>query len=961
MMGLTSVLAEAGVLYTDAEGKLQGLDRLPAIVLASNGILDASVRERLTQAISFIVENEGVRDELVKAWLGKTVRDLSYLSGVREGFGTQAVYRPGKGGAIVLCGGSKETRERVMELTTGKESVRFIDGKEETQEREWRKAYTNLMTNVVGLLLSVDKRKGSLRLNIPVGRILSRMKPAKDVTFTEVEGAYDWCERLGKAFFEVARRKGMFSHFATWEEFNNKIFLEPLKNPVDFYSHVPSSLQVVANQARAGILPDGIPPNEAAILEPLIAEAQQLDLSTEVASLKEAGKLIEENIAMIKEVYRSPQITEASPHTIRRVFNQTGEIAYIVFNPANIGLSREQVVPFTTKSPDVSCGSDECIVPMTAEVFSYGPEHIPGDVAFITNGAGFTLEVLDRCVEAGVRLGFISDLRLDFVEGKYYLAMKMALAANPNIDTIALNVFSTLGTGADIARAIERIAKERSDLKLIVKMQAREQEQGIEILQRLKKAGTQIIFSEGGDDLSPAEVRPLTLDQMIRSLRGLDGVEVDRTYGLYKELTQDELLKILSFALDSRVRHLLLPTGITTDNQRELDQLVRNGMFVPEAVFGQEFIPVRGKETLTGKPVVVITGYGATARLQAKLMRRTGTEVVLLHPQVKTKIKAEELLQLSKLGISVYANAEDLNADLETHYPSKVDVIGLCYEPYSPEIGDGGGYSERIEEAVESLVKLKTVYGLSVLSVLIPTEMVPTVVTKNILAKCKTAGIWLIGPNSPGMSRTSVKYPSSHLKVGQIPAQCILPGEAAAAAGIGGTMLFETLAGLKEQNIGTSWAISLGGDRTRGLSARDAALIAERDQNVKYIVYIGEPGGFAAQELAEVMKAGHITKSVIVKLIGSRLPNDCYIGHAGAVTHGYDFERTGVKIEALQDAGAIVVYTAGQMAQVIEFIREHPQYDQIDIASSQFQTARQVMTSFATAQDAIIKEITGRN
>lgn len=669
MIGLTSALAETGVLHTDAEGKLQGLDRLPAIVLASNGILDASVRERLTQTISSIVENEGVRDELVKAWLGKTVRGLSYLSGEREGFGTQAVYKPGKSGAVVLCGGSKEARERVIELTTGKESVRFINGKEETQEKEWRKAYTNLMTNVVGLLLSVDKRRSLLQLNLPVGRILTRLYPANGAAYIEAEGAFEWCERLGKAFFEVARRKGMFSHFATWEEFNQEIFLKPLKNPIDFYTHIPSSLQVAANQARAGILPDGIPPNETAILDPLTIEAQQLGLSTEAASLEEAKHLIKENIAMIKEVYRKPQITEASPHTIRRVFNQTGEIAYIVFNPANIGLSWEQVAPFTAKSPDVSCGSDECIIPMTAEVFSYGPEHIPGNVAFITNGVGFTLEALDRCVEAGVRLGFISDLRLDFVEDKYYLAIKMTFAANPNIDTIALNVFSTLGTGADIARAIERIAQERPDLRFVIKMQAREQEQGIEILQRLKKAGTQIIFSEGGDDLSPAEIIPLTLDQMIRSLRGLDGVEVDKTYGLYKELTQDELLKILSFALDSRVRHLFLPTGLTADNQRELDQLARNGMLVPEAVFGQEFIPVRGKETLTGKPVVVIAGYGKTARLQARLMRQTGTEVILLHPQVKTKIKAEELLQLSKLGISVYANAEDLKADLETHTP----------------------------------------------------------------------------------------------------------------------------------------------------------------------------------------------------------------------------------------------------------------------------------------------------
>ncbi|MBI3955002.1 hypothetical protein HY338_01045 [Candidatus Gottesmanbacteria bacterium] len=960
LVDLTYAFADDCVLHVTSEGELCGLDRLPAIVLASNGILDESVRERVGQVMLSIATDEQTGEALASAWLEKIVRGLSYVSAERSGFGLAATYKPSTVGVVTLTGGEQETRERIIKLTKERGGIRFLDRGSETVEYEWRKAYTNLMTNVLALTLCFDHRKGTPRLNIPVGRILQRMKPANSATYTELEGERELFEHLGKAFYAIAKNKGLFRDFETWQDFNQKVFLDPIKDPQSFYTHVPSSLQMVANQVRIGKLADGIPPNEEQIIAALITETQggNEELNEAQETLEASAEMIKRNIASIKEVYRRPQVVELTEGTIRRIFNQTGEIGYIAFQPEKIGLTDRQAKPYVTRATDID-KTGEFVIPMTAEVFAYGPEKIPGNIALITNGAGFTLEALDRCVEAGVRLGFISDLRLQFEEGKYYLAMKMALAANPAIDTIAIDVLTTLGTSADVARAVKRISSENTGLKFVIKLEGREQIEGIEILQDLRKKGVDIIFTNTREILPSSQVQPLTLDQMIRVLRMRDGMELDGNYSMFENFHEDKLDLVLKHALAQRLRHLLIPTALSEDKARELDSLRQKNMLSHEAIFGREFVPCRGKEALTGKPVVVIAGYGDTARLQARLMREARTEVILLHPQINEKVTPGELEELRSYGIRTYSKKDELKTDLDISYPDGVDCIGICYEPYKPEIGDGGIYIERVEKAVDLLIELKTNAGLQVRSILIPTEMVPTAGAKNILAKCKQAGIWFIGPNSPGMSRVIREYPGAHLKVAQIPPQCILAGDIA-VVGVGGTMLFETLSELKREGQGITWAISLGGDRTRGISARDAALIAENDPKTKYFIYQGEPGGFAAQELAEVMQAGLISKPVIVKEIGHSMPDNCYIGHAGAVTHGSNYERTDVKIGILRQAGAIIVHTPEQMAQVMTFIEMHPNFGRIDTRSNTFLAAQKVMSNLASTQNSVIDGLTDK-
>lgn len=882
------------------------------------------------------------------------------MSGERQGFGPDAIYTPSSGGAVILCGGSYEARQRVIDITYDKR-VRFIDRGENPKEYEWHKAYTCLMTNVVGLMLCFDKRRDRPRLDIPNGRILNRMKAVAGVTYIPLENAEEYCNLLGRAFFATAQAKGLFTTYETWENFHQERFLDPIKNPEEFYAHIPSALQKVANQIQARVLPDGVPGDEEQILSALLKESEEANCTQHAESLRRAERVITENIRSIKDAYRKPQVGLAKDHTIRRVFNQTGEVSYIVTKPESLGMTSEQVHPYIAKAADVGCLEGECIIPMTAEIFTYGPEKIAGNVAFITNGAGFTLEALDRCVAAGVRLGFVSDLRLGFSEGKYYLAMKMAMAVNPSINTIAIDVFTTLGTSADVALAVERIARERPDMKFVVKVEGREQEQGIDILLGLKQKGVQIIFTHSGESSSPSEIQPLTLDQMVRDLRGFDGIVVDTAYERYEPFKEDKLVDMMRSALETRVRHLLSPSALSDETRREIEMLAEKGALTVESIFGREFRPTRGKEKLIGKPVVVIAGYGETSRIQARLMRKAGTEVVLLHPQIRTKVNSTELTELHELGISTFESPDRFKTELVEVYPEGIDVIGLCYEPYKPEVGNGSVYSERIEKAVDSIVRLKTEFGLSVISIVVPTEMVPTDGTKAILARCKEAGIWFIGPNSPGMSRA---YPGleSHTKVAQIPAQCIMSGDIA-IAGVGGTMLFETLNELKQRGRGITWAISLGGDITRGLSARDAVLVAEGDPSANYFVYIGEPGGFAAQELAEVMRAGLTAKPVLVKLIGSSLPVNSYPGHAGAIDHGQEHEKIAMKIEELTRAGAIIVYTSEQMAQVIRYIEAHPGYGRIDRTTHRFREAMGVVNSLFSIQNVttsgLCRDITG--
>ncbi len=933
------------------------VQQLPIFILVANGIYNQSLIDATAKKLK-----KKVGEESTRLAMEHIVRGTAYVSAKREGEYADADYRTESHGAVVLTGGATWARERAVRYNQNS-TVTFIDGKEDVLQAELQKAYTTLMTNVLALANCYDYRRSQPNIDIPVGRLLYHRLPTADgPAYAEIEGIRDLYIQTGRAFFEVAHALGKFLDYPTWEAFDERRFLRPLREgnrAGDFYRHIPSSIQHIAMGVKAGWQSsDQFPPSEAAVLGPLIAYAKKHGLRETRKNLEGLRDRIVANIEAVYQAYREPQVVDALPGTIETFLGDSRDTSFVkVGSPKAIGLSEEEIRPYIVVGTDPK--KDGYIIPMSATVFAYGPEKIPGTVAFITNGAGFTLDFLDQSVAAGVRSGFISDLRLNFEEGKFYLAMKMALAANSRIKTIVINVLSTLTTAKDVALAIERMSGEYPNMQFVVKLEARNQSEGLEILRGLQEQKRKIVFTDSSSQASIENVEPLTQERLLWHVKSFEGTTPDRYYENRYGRMEEELHERLRRSFEKRIKYLLTPEPLSPTTGREIGVLEKKALMSLDAVFGHEFFPTEEGKIFIGKPIVVIYGYGRTSLTQAKLIKKAGTEVVILHPMAVHKIEKGVRKDLEALGIPVMTSQDELRVAIEDNYSySPPQILGLIYEPYSPGIETRSGvvtYRERIEVAMNALVSLKTDSGLLLRSILIPTEMVPTSTTKILLQLARENDIWFIGPNAPGATRT-FEGMTQHVKQGQIPAQVVATGSVL-VAGMSGTMLFETLAVLRKNGLGISAALSLGGDKTRGLSARDAVLMAEKDARTKYAVYLGEPGGVAAQELADIMKAGLITKPVIARITGRSLPDNCYVGHAGSVTHGSGYERANIKIEVLEQAGAIIVETPEQIGQVVKYLDLHSELGQIDVFSQNFLQAKQILEEAHALATKAIKTV----
>lgn len=126
-----------------------------------------------------------------------------------------------------------------------------------------------------------------------------------------------------------------------------------------------------------------------------------------------------------------------------------------------------------------------------------------------------------------------------------------------------------------------------------------------------------------------------------------------------------------------------------------------------------------------------------------------------------------------------------------------------------------------------------------------------------------------------------------------------------------GTLTYEAVAQLTEQEIGQSTCIGIGGDPLIGTTFVDALQLFEKDKETKLVVLIGEIGGTAEQEAAEFIKS-KMTKPVVAFVSGSSAPPGKRMGHAGAIITGSS-GTAAEKIAALRDAG---VYMAPSPADI---------------------------------------------
>jgi succinyl-CoA synthetase alpha subunit len=186
------------------------------------------------------------------------------------------------------------------------------------------------------------------------------------------------------------------------------------------------------------------------------------------------------------------------------------------------------------------------------------------------------------------------------------------------------------------------------------------------------------------------------------------------------------------------------------------------------------------------------------------------------------------------------------------------------------------------------------------------TDGIPTLDMVTVLGYLKGKPVRLVGPNCPGV------ISPGKCKVGLMPGDIHLPGNVGVVSR-SGTLTYEAVAQLTEQGIGQSTCIGVGGDPLIGTTFVDVLGLFEQDTETRLVVLIGEIGGTAEQEAAEVIR--EMTKPVVAFVSGRSAPPGRRMGHAGAIITGSS-GTAAEKLSALSDAGATIAASPAEIGAV---------------------------------------------
>lgn len=158
--------------------------------------------------------------------------------------------------------------------------------------------------------------------------------------------------------------------------------------------------------------------------------------------------------------------------------------------------------------------------------------------------------------------------------------------------------------------------------------------------------------------------------------------------------------------------------------------------------------------------------------------------------------------------------------------------------------------------------------------------------------------VQLLGPNCPGIispGKANIGITAGHI------------AKAGGPVGIvsrSGTLTYQALYELKQQDIGVTTCVGIGGDPVPGTSFIDCLRAFEADPETEAVMMIGEIGGSAEEEAAAFIKR-EMSKPVVAYVAGVTAPPGKKMGHAGAIVSGGK-GTAAAKMEALRDAGVQV-------------------------------------------------------
>ena len=263
---------------------------------------------------------------------------------------------------------------------------------------------------------------------------------------------------------------------------------------------------------------------------------------------------------------------------------------------------------------------------------------------------------------------------------------------------------------------------------------------------------------------------------------------------------------------------------------------------------------------------------GSTGRYYGLLNRDYGTNVVAGTNPKKAGTDVD--------GIPIFATVADAVAE--------TGADTSCIFIPAP------GVKNAVMEAAEGGVKL----------IIVITEGVPAQDEAWFYNKLKRdyPDVRLLGPNCPGIispGQANIGITAGHI------AKAPVDGEI--SVGIvsrSGTLTYQALYELQQQNIGVTTCVGIGGDPVPGTSFIDCLEAFEADPQTSAVMMIGEIGGSAEEEAAEYI-AEHMTKPVAAYVAGQTAPAGKKMGHAGAIVSGGK-GTAAAKMEALEAAGVKV-------------------------------------------------------